>query len=148
MAVFCRRYIPRYSHIVKPLTDLLSNSTEWRWGKDESEASDTIKRKMTEAPVLKQPVPDKTFTLITDASKQGLGAVLCQEDEKHKLQPVAYISRKLNDAETRYTTREMEGVAIYWAIGQFSPFLLGRKFTVQTGISRSWHFQREEDTPL
>src|SRR6185437_4118841 len=41
MAGFCRRYIPRYSHIVKPLTDLLSNSTEWRWGKDESEAWDT-----------------------------------------------------------------------------------------------------------
>ena len=70
--------------------------------------------------------------MITDASKHGLGAVLCQEDDKRKLQPIAYISRKLRGPEVRYTTREMEGLAIYWAIGQFDMFLKGTKFIVKT----------------
>src|SRR6185437_4647777 len=97
MAGFCRRYIKDYAKIVNPITDLLKNDAEWRWGDEEKKAWDTIKGKMTTAPVLRQPVLDQEYTLITDASKHGLGAVLCREDEKRKLPPIAYISRKLRD---------------------------------------------------
>lgn len=71
---------------------------------------------MSAAPALRQPVPDKEWTLITDTSGMGLGAVFGQPDEKGKLAPIAFISRKLKGAEKNYPLRDQEGLAIYWAI--------------------------------
>ena len=66
----------------------------------------------------------KPFLLRTDASKQGLGAVLCQEQESGDVRVVAYGSRTLCKAEENYNTHELEFLALYWAVTkQFHHYL-------------------------
>ena len=94
---------------------------------------------MASKPVLLQPNSAKEFFLDTDASDVGLGAVLVQRDDEGHFHPVAYGSRKLNPAESRYSTREQEALAIVWGIDKFLCFLRGRRFTVITDHrSLSW----------
>ncbi|MGR0202206.1 RNase H-like domain-containing protein, partial [Klebsiella pneumoniae] len=69
--------------------------------------------------------------ITTDASEYALGAVLSQEGEKGD-RPIAYASRRLTEAETRYSALERELLGIVWAINHFRPYVFGRKFTVHT----------------
>ena len=55
----------------------------------------------------------------TDASIQGLGAVLSQLQADGKLHPVAYASQALNKAEKNYGITELETLAIVWAVSHF-----------------------------
>ena len=68
--------------------------------------------------------------LCTDASDVGVGAVLMQEFNNEKL-PIVYARRKLNPAETRYSTIERECLAIVGATKIFDPYLYGRKFIIE-----------------
>ena len=81
--------------------------------------------------VLIYPDLTKQFTLATDASQTAIGAVLSQEVDGHE-RPIAYASRKLNPAETRYSTTEKELLAVVWAIRHFQAYLLGRQFVLET----------------
>jgi hypothetical protein len=81
--------------------------------------------------VLRLPDPDKRFILRTDASDDGLGAVLMQEHDG-KLHPVSYASKKLSGPERNYSTMEKECLAIIWGIRKFERYLQGVTFTLQT----------------
>ena len=72
------------------------------------------------------------FILQTDASDQGLGAVLCQEQVDGKLRPVAYASRGLTKDELKYHTQEKEALGIIWACEKFRPYLMGETFVTET----------------
>ena len=61
----------------------------------------------------------------------GLGAVLLQEHEGG-LFPVCYVSRKLLDRETRYSTIERECLAIVWGLRKLRQYLYGKEFVLQT----------------
>jgi hypothetical protein len=78
---------------------------------------------------LQHPDFSKEFILTTDASNQGLGAILSQGEIGKDL-PVVYASRNLNKAEKKYTTSEKELLAIVWGVKHFRPYLYGRKFKV------------------
>ena len=84
--------------------------------------------------VLKMPDFDRPFVVTTDASLVLVGAIL-EQDFGQGLQPVAFESRKLNPAETRYSAYERELLGIVWAIGKWRHYFEGRKFIVQTDHS-------------
>ena len=90
-----------------------------------------------EAPVLAYPDFDKEFTLETDASIQGLGAILSQVQEDMKLHPVAYASRALAAQEKRYTITctELETLAVVWAMSHFHSYLYEHDVTILTDHS-------------
>ncbi|XP_026028035.1 skin secretory protein xP2-like [Astatotilapia calliptera] len=75
------------------------------------------------------PGPGGTYSIPTDASDRGLGAVLSQQ-VRGADRPVLYISRKLAERERRYSTMEKECLAIRWAVGSLRYYLLGRSFTL------------------
>ncbi|KAM9735597.1 uncharacterized protein ACNS7B_014771 [Menidia menidia] len=80
-------------------------------------------------PPAPSPGPRGTYSVPTDASGRGLGAVLSQQ-VRGVDRPVLYISRKLSDREARYSTVERECLAIRWAVDALRYYLLGRSFTL------------------
>jgi hypothetical protein len=78
---FYRRFIPNMSKIARPLHEQTKKHIEFNWDDKCQEAFDTLKERMCSTPLLLQyPDFNKPFTVITDASGQGLGAILQQDD--------------------------------------------------------------------
>jgi hypothetical protein len=71
---------------------------------------------------------DKPYEVVTDASTDGIGAVLQLQDNR----PIAFESRKLNDAEQNYHTTEQEMLAVVHALKMWQCYLEGATFTVVT----------------
>jgi len=90
--------------------------------------------------------PKLQLVVQTDASTQGIGAVLLQRGGVHGDQPVAYLSRCFNPTEQRWSTIEQEAFALYFAIKQWSHFLDGRHFEVQTD-HRNLLWMAKSETP-
>ncbi|XP_041356959.1 uncharacterized protein LOC121374100 [Gigantopelta aegis] len=130
---FYRKFIPNFASIATPLTDLTRKGQPNKivWEQAQENAFHTLKNALTRFPILKLPDVDKTFILQTDASENGIGAVLSQMDECIKM-PIAYASRKYKKAETHYATVEKECLAIVWAIQKFQRYLYGREFILET----------------
>ena len=116
---YYRKFIRNFSKIAKPLTELTKKDIPFHWTEKQQNALDTLKRKLCESPVLKYPDFKKQFTLTTDASNDGIGAILSQD--RH---PCCYISRTLNPPERNYSTTEKELLAIMWAIKRLRQYLL------------------------
>ena len=82
-------------------------------------------------PILAYPDPDRPFTIATDASVDGLGAILSQvHDGKERI--VAAISRSLAPSERKWHQCELEAFGVVWAVSQFRPYIYGQHFTIVT----------------
>ena len=131
---YYRKFIPNYSALALPLTDLTkknaANTVDWTSACEA--AFQELKRRLTCLPVLQSPDLSKQFVLQTDASERGIGAVLSQRSSDGEEHPVAYYSRKLLPREERYSTIEKECLAIKLGVYAFRVYLLGRPFVVQT----------------
>ncbi|KAG8474512.1 hypothetical protein CXB51_031385 [Gossypium anomalum] len=93
--------------IAAPLTKLLRKGVQFVWTDKQKESFGKLKKVLTEAPVLVQPVPRKDFAVYSDASHVGLGCVLMQEEKV-----VAYASRQLKTHEVNYPTHDLELAAV------------------------------------
>ncbi|GKE91291.1 reverse transcriptase domain-containing protein, partial [Tanacetum coccineum] len=91
-AGFYRRFIQDFSKISRPMTHLLEKETPFFFSKECIESFNTLKRKLTEAPILIAPDWDLPFELMCDASDFAIGAVLGQRKNKH-FQPIHYASK-------------------------------------------------------
>lgn len=133
LAGYYRKFIPDFSKVAKPLTDLTKKGqpSTVHWDPKCEIAFETLKDSLAKQPVLHLPDLNKEFILRTDASNVGLGAMLMQTFEGD-IHPVAYASRCLNKAECNYSTSEKECLAIIWGIQKFQAYLYGKKFTIQT----------------
>ncbi|CAB4441358.1 unnamed protein product [Rhizophagus irregularis] len=129
---YYRRFIKNFARIAKPLYYLVKKEVPFEWTEKQQEAFKELKIRLMEKPVLDHPNFEKEFILITDASEEGLGAVLSQKNEENKEFVIAYASRSLVGAEKNYAITELEYLAIFWGIKYFHKFLAGRKFTVIT----------------
>ena len=142
LAGFYRRFIKQFSLKARPLTDLTKEKTTWQWTEKEENSFCNLKKSLVIAPVLRMPNFDLSFIVTTDASLVSVGAIL-EQDFGQGLQPVAYESRKLNPAETRYSAYERELLGIVWAIGKWRHYLEGRHFIVQTDHSSLKHLPNQ-----
>ena len=127
MVNFYRDMWPRRSEILAPLTALTSSSVKWKWTEVEERAFQEMKRVMARETLLAFPDFSKQFTIHTDASKTQLGSVISQEGK-----PIAFYSRKLNPAQTRYTTTERELLSIVETLKEFRNILFGQKIAIYT----------------
>ena len=111
------------------------------WMNQHQQAFETIKQQLSTNPVLASPAQDRPFSLHTDASGRGIGAVLSQSDSRGTEKPVAYYSRKLLPREMRYTVTELECLAVVEAVRHFEVYLLGTEFTIVTDHGALQHLK-------
>nr|GEW81797.1 DNA-directed DNA polymerase [Tanacetum cinerariifolium] len=97
-------------------------------------AFQTLKKKLTKAPILIALNWDLPFELMCDASDFTIGAVLGKRHEKH-FKPIHYASKTMNDAETNYTTTKKEMLAVVYAFEKFWSYLIMNKSIVHTDHS-------------
>ena len=139
MTGFFRRFIKGYSKIAKPLNNLLEGEAsklkaeEVELPPDTLKAIEELKLRCMTAPSLVFADFKKPFWLETDASKEGLGAVLLQESDDGQYHPVAFASRELKGGEPKYHSSKLEFLALKWAVTeQFREYLQYQPFTVRT----------------
>nr|GEV55036.1 DNA-directed DNA polymerase [Tanacetum cinerariifolium] len=110
-ADFYRRFIQDFSKIARPMTRLLEKDTTFLFSKECVEAFQTLKRKLTEAPILIAPDWDMPFELMCNASDFAIGVVRGQCQEKY-FRPIYYASKIMTEAESNYTTTKKEMLAV------------------------------------
>lgn len=123
MASFYRKFCKNFSCVAAPLTELLKKDQKYVWGRDQQHAFDSLKKLLTNEPVLSAPDFSRPFKLATDASDVGVGAVLIQEDDQGIEHPVSYYSRKFNNSQRNYSTIEKEILAVILALQHFNVYV-------------------------
>ena len=110
-----------------PLSALASPKSKWKWEKEHDkafkEAKDMIKREA----LLAYPDFNKEFHIYADASDYQLGGVIMQNNK-----PLAFYTRKLNNAQAKYTTAEQELLSIVEMLKAYQNILIGQKIIVHT----------------
>ena len=141
---YYRRFIPNFSKVAKPLNILLQNlegtSNEKKkfkvqWGPEQQEAFETLQRLCAEVPILAYADFKAPFILYTDASGDGLGAALYQNQDGQR-RVIAYASRSLSTSERNYPAHKLQFLTLKWAItDKFHEYLYGAEFQVFTDNS-------------
>ncbi|GJT15625.1 reverse transcriptase domain-containing protein [Tanacetum coccineum] len=107
---------------IRPMTHLLEKNTPFIFSEECIQAFQTLKKKLTEAPILIAPNWDQPFELMCDASDYAIGTVLGQGIEKHFR--IHYASKTMTEAEMNYTTTEKEMLAVVYAFEKFRSYLI------------------------
>ena len=132
MTSYYRRFIKGFSQIASPLYQVSAKhaSDAIKWSEDCEEAAQYLKQALVSPPIMAYPDYTKGFILYTDASRTGLGAVLCQKQDKEHV--IMYASRTLHGSEKNYTTTQLEALAITWAVKKMHPYIYGNHVTIYT----------------
>nr|GEZ49312.1 reverse transcriptase domain-containing protein [Tanacetum cinerariifolium] len=144
-ASFYRCFIKDFSKIARPMTPLLEKDTSFIFSKECVKAFQTLKIKLTEAPILIAPDWDMLFELMCDASYFAIGAVLGQRQDKH-FRPIHYASKSMTKAESNYTTMEKKMLAVVYAFEKFRSYLIINKSIVYTDHSALKYLFAKKDS--
>ncbi|QRW18525.1 Retrotransposable element Tf2 protein [Rhizoctonia solani] len=124
-ANFLRRFVANFSHVARPLHNLVKKDTAWKWEEKEQAAFQGLKDAITNAPVLCHADPTKPYFLETDASGAALGSILSQQQEDGWLHPLGFLSESFKGAEQNYDTHDKELLAIIRSLEYWRIFLEG-----------------------
>ena len=129
---FSARFITNLASIAEPLHRLTRKQTRFVWGTEQQGAFDALKDSLTNADTLAYFDSNAEETkLITDASPEGLGAVLTQVQGGCE-QVVAFASCSLTDVKCTYSQTEKEALELVWGCERFHMYLYGVEFTLLT----------------
>ena len=134
LASYYRRFVRNFAEIAKPLHRLTERGREFVWTLECETAFATLKNRLSSAPILSFPDFSKPFLLDTDASQEGIGAVLSQISDGNE-HVIAYASRTLSKAERKYSVTRKELLAVVTFTNHFRPYLLGQNFALRTDHS-------------
>lgn len=127
-----RRFIPNFSDLVAPITELLKKSnTPFKWTDRAENAFGNLKTFLTSPPILHSPDFTKPFTITADASDIGCGSFLSQNIDGMDV-IISYFSAKFTDAQRKYTVTERECLGCLLSMKHFRGYIEGVKFYLQT----------------
>ncbi|GKB91572.1 reverse transcriptase domain-containing protein [Tanacetum coccineum] len=127
------------------MTHLFEKNTLFIFSNECIQAFETLKKKITEAPILIAPDLDLPFEIMCDASDFAIGAVLGKRHEKH-FRPIHYASNIMNEAESHYTKTEKEMLAVVYAFEKFRSYLILNKSIVYTDHSALKYLFAKKDS--
>lgn len=140
LASWYRRFVPNFSSLIAPMTNLLRKNIPFAWTEECSKSLKAVKDHLVSAPILSCPDFTKHFYVQTDASDFGLGAVLTQVHEDGE-KVISYLSRSLTPTERKYSVTEKECLAVVYSVEKLRGYLEGVRFTVITDhYSLKWLF--------
>ncbi|KAF8751837.1 hypothetical protein RHS01_08459 [Rhizoctonia solani] len=129
-ANFLRQFVANFSHMARPLHNLVRKDTPWKWDTREQEAFKGLKDAITNAPVLCHADPTKPYFLETDASGAALGSILSQQQEDGRLHPLGFLLESFKGAKQNYDTHDKELLAIIRSFEYWRIFLEGTKHPI------------------
>lgn len=141
LAGYYRKFIKDYGLISKPLTDLLKKNVQFVWTSPHQQCFETLKKALITVPVLSLPDFSKEFTIETDASDKGIGAVLMQQGH-----PIAYLSKALSKKTQTLSTYEKECLAIILAVDKWKSYLQHLPFSIATDQKSLIHLGEQKLT--
>lgn len=138
LAGYYRKFVKGFGVISKPLTNLLRKGVQFLWTEEAEAAFQALKQALVSAPVLALPNFQKPFTVETDASDTGIGAVLSQDNH-----PIAYISKALGPSTMGLSTYEKEYLAILMAVDHWRSYLQMGEFCILTDHNSLMHLSEQ-----
>ena len=124
MINFLGKFILNLTSKTACLSELLQHNTVFNWTARHEKEWKQLKDTVTMEPVLTFFDTSKPTKISTDASKDGLGAVLLQMNGD-KWQPVAYASRSMTETEQRCAQIEKETLGLVIGFGKFHSYVYG-----------------------
>ena len=128
---YYRQFVEGYSKVAEPLTNLTAKDKGWQWGTAEQLAFETLRRAVTEAPIVAYPDFEKPFWVKTDASGGSVGFVLTQFHEERE-HVISYGSKKLDATQRRWSTYDREFFGLLTGIRNNSHYLRVKPFFAVT----------------
>ena len=143
-AGFYRRFIKDFSKISKPLCNLLLKDAPFVFDESCLEAFETLKKQLSQAPILQSPDWSKPFEIMCDASNYAVGAVLGQRVNKKPV-VISYASKTFSETQLNYTTTEKELLAVVFALDKFRSYVWGSKVVIYSDHSALRHLMAKKD---
>ena len=134
---FFRKFVPNYSLISKPITELLkqNDGNNFSWGYQQQQAFDQLIQRLVTKPILGLYDVTREHEVHTDASSIGLAGMLLQRTDEKDWKPIFYYSRHCTDAERNHHSYELEVLAVVEALERFRIYILGKHFRLITDCS-------------
>ena len=139
------KFIPNVASLTERLRPLLKEENQkkklknmklpvkkFEWGDDHTVVFNAIKEAVANITKVHYYDANRETRVKCDASHDGLGATLEQQNDEGLWVPISFASRYLNAQEKKYSTNEMELLAVVWAVDRYKHYLLGKPFTIAT----------------
>jgi hypothetical protein len=120
---FVHRFIPIYVEIVKLIYKLPKKDVKFEWNYENKKSFQDIKNSISEAPVLISPDYTKDFQIFSFVSEDTIVGVLLQKNDQGHDQPIAYMSRALQNAELKYPMFEKHSYSLVKSLKHFRVFI-------------------------
>ena len=144
---FYREFIRDFSGLTKPLQELMKKDVKFVWGEEQQRAFETMKESISENSCLEFPEPNWSYELHTDASLEGIGAVLFQKDPAGKLHTIEFASKSLSNAQRKQAIPVLECYAIVWALKKFRCYVHGVHVDIYTDHYGLQYMKKKKDPP-
>ena len=137
--------VSSFSHLMEDIYALArSKSRKFIWTDKANRAFMKIKERLAQAPFISFSDPNLSYTLTTDASAYGAGAILMQKSADGRYHVIACISKTFSPVQRRWSATEREAFGVVWACEKLQHFLLDREFTVFTDHRSLVYLDRTE----
>jgi transposase InsO family protein len=144
LASYYKHFVENFGEIARPLYELTRKGARFVWGDRCRQAFETLKARLSSAPVLATPIPEAEYVLDVDASTHGVGAIL-QQYQQDELRVIRYASRLFNTAEKSYCTTRQELAAIVFGLKRFRQYLLGQAVLVRSDHAALSYLRHTKD---
>lgn len=129
---YYRRFALRHNDYITPFRDLLSKDANWTWTQEHAKSFEALKENFVRAVCLSHVIPGAPYKVQCDVSLIGIGGILYQIDNEDNHRIISIASRCLTSEESRYTTTEIELLAIIYCVSKFRYYLIGVEFETIT----------------
>ena len=128
---YYRKFIPRFADISRVLTHLTKNDVEFKWTPECENCFQILKEFLQQAPILRYPDPQASYTLYTDASKYAYAGMLTQHNNGTD-HPITYVSGLFCGSQLNWARLTKEAYAIYMSVKKLSFYIDTAKITVKS----------------